>query len=223
MTSNLLKRIVTSLFLIFILFSSLYHSSFTWKTLVIFFLILCFYEFYNLIIKITFNKLYLVLFVILIGLYLFFFHFLLINLREKFSEEIILVLIFACIFSDLGGYIIGKLFGGPKLTNISPNKTVAGALGSIIFTIIGTLLVVKFLINIDRYPFTLEYSFQAFIWLIMMSIYCQIGDLLVSYLKRKAKVKDTSKLLPGHGGVLDRVDSVIFAIPLGILTYYILF
>ena len=69
----------------------------------------------------------------------------------------------------------------------------------------------------------LIYSFQAFIWLIMMSIYCQIGDLLVSYLKRKAKVKDTSKLLPGHSGVLDRVDSVIFAIPLGILTYYILF
>ena len=223
MKNNLLKRIITSLFLIIILFSSLYHSSFGWKMMVIFFLLVCFYEFYNLIIKIGPNKVYSVLFIMFIGLYSYFLYFLLINLRSEFNEEVILILILTCILSDIGGYCVGKLIGGPKLISISPNKTVAGAFGSIIFTVIGTLFFLQFLDNTDSYPFILEYSLQLFIWLIMMSIYCQIGDLLISYLKRKAKLKHTGNLLPGHGGILDRVDGIIFAIPLGVLTYYFLF
>ena len=117
---------------------------------------------------------------------------------------------------------MGKLIGGPKLTSISPNKTISGALGSIIFTVIGTSSFALFLNKVDEGLIKLEFSFIIFIWLIIMSIFCQFGDLIVSYLKRKANVKDTGNLLPGHGGILDRVDGIIFAIPFGVLAFLIL-
>ena len=89
-------------------------------------------------------------------------------------------------------------------------------------TVVGTNLFIVFLNNIDKKPNFLETSLIFYLWLIIMSIYCQIGDLLISYLKRKAKIKDTGNILPGHGGILDRLDGVLFAIPFGVLTYFIL-
>ncbi len=222
MLSNFIKRFMTSIFLFFLLGFSLFYNELSWKILVMTFSFICLFEFYNLINKISTNKIFRIIIILSVAIYLSFFYFLLVKIKVEFGEEIILILLFSCIFSDIGGYVVGKLFGGPKLTIISPNKTVSGAVGSIVFTIIGTSILLYFLNNMEQSSISLAFSFLVYAWMVMMSVYCQIGDLFVSYLKRKAKVKDTGDILPGHGGVLDRVDGIIFAIPFGVLTYFIL-
>ena len=222
MFSNLFKRIITSIFLLIILFFCLYHSEYSWKLLVLIFSVICFYEFYNLFIQIYKNKILNLILLLTIGLYLYIFYFILIKIKIEFGEEAILIMLMACVFSDIGGYTVGKLIGGPKLTRLSPNKTISGAIGSIFFTVLGTILILLLFNKINENQTKYDISVMFSIWLILMSIYCQIGDLFISYLKRKAKLKDTGNLLPGHGGILDRVDGIIFAIPFGILTYFLL-
>ena len=222
MLSNFLNRILTSITLIIILSFGLYYNEFSWSVLVIFFLCLCFYEFYNLINKINLSKIFKIIIIILIALYLYFFYLLVIRIKIDFGEETILILLVACIFSDIGGYAVGKLVGGRKLTIISPNKTVSGAIGSIVFTIFGTSLSLILLNKINMGSIEIKFSFASYLWMVLMSIYCQAGDLFISYFKRKAKVKDTGNILPGHGGILDRVDGIIFAIPFGFFTYNLL-
>ena len=111
-----------------------------------------------------------------------------------------------CICSDVGGYIIGRTIGGKKLIKISPNKTISGSVGSFCFSILPLLL----FYNFD--PSKYLYSTNNFLLCLEISLVCQLGDLFISYIKRKAKVKDTGRILPGHGGILDRVDGIIFAI-----------
>ena len=125
-----------------------------------------------------------------------------------------LVTILICVFSDIGGIVFGKIFKGKKLTKISPNKTISGKSGSFIFS----LLFLFFLILINLFPF----SWQIIFYVVFTSAFCQLGDLFISYLKRKAKVKDTGKILPGHGGLLDRIDGMLLAIPLSSFVFYIL-
>ena len=120
----------------------------------------------------------------------------------------LIFVILICIFSDTGGYIVGKLIGGKKLTTISPNKTVSGCIGSFIFSLI-PLIFILFL-NIQIISLN---SLGLIILSLFLSLVCQIGDLLISYFKRMAKVKDTGSILPGHGGVLDRIDGLIFVLP----------
>tara|TARA_B100000941_G_scaffold61620_1_gene40675 strand:+ start:215 stop:604 length:390 start_codon:yes stop_codon:yes gene_type:complete len=124
------------------------------------------------------------------------------------------ILLFGCIGSDIGGYIFGKTFKGPKLTSISPNKTISGSIGSFIFTFL--------IVGILMFYFTGKFNLKIFILSFFTSLACQIGDLFFSFLKRKAKVKDTGNILPGHGGVLDRLDGIFFGIPAGFLTLLIL-
>ena len=112
-----------------------------------------------------------------------------------------------CICSDIGGFIIGKTIGGKKLTKISPNKTISGSIGSFCFSILPLLL----FYNFDQSKYS--YSINNFLLCLEISLVCQLGDLFISYLKRKAKVKDTGNILPGHGGLLDRIDGIIFVIP----------
>tara|TARA_Y100001935_G_scaffold208691_1_gene178306 strand:+ start:330 stop:1007 length:678 start_codon:yes stop_codon:yes gene_type:complete len=220
--NNFYKRIITSLFLTLILCFGLFYNDYSWKALVIILSFLCLYEFYNLINNIYKNKIIIIILFVLVSFYFFFFSSLLIRLKIEFGEEMILILIISCIFSDIGGYIVGKSVGGPKLTSISPNKTISGAFGSIIFTIIGTSLFLIYLNNVEENKFELKFSVSFCIWLVVMSILCQLGDLIISYLKRRANIKDTGNILPGHGGILDRVDGIIFAIPIGILIYFFL-
>ena len=111
-----------------------------------------------------------------------------------------------CICSDIGGYVIGRTIGGKKLIKISPNKTISGSIGSFCLSILPLLLFYNF--NSSIY----SYSVNNFLLCLEISLVCQLGDLFISYLKRKAKVKDTGKILPGHGGVLDRIDGIIFAV-----------
>ncbi len=121
--------------------------------------------------------------------------------------------ILVAIMSDIGGLVIGKIFKGKKLSKISPNKTVSGSLGSFIFSL---LLIPFFLKYFNDHNILIIIFFT-----VIISFASQSGDLLISLLKRKAKVKDTSNLLPGHGGVLDRIDGIIFAIPVGLIIFSI--
>ena len=125
------------------------------------------------------------------------------SLGPVFIYYILLV----CIFSDIGGYVIGKKVGGKKLTRISPKKTISGSIGSFCFSIVPLLL----FYNFDQSEYS--YSFNNFLLCLEISLVCQLGDIFISYIKRKAKVKDTGNFLPGHGGLLDRIDGIIFVIP----------
>ena len=126
---------------------------------------------------------------------------------------VFLFVISVCFFSDIGGYVIGRTIGGKKLTKISPNKTVSGSIGSFLFSILPLLL----FYNFDQYEYS--FSINNILFCLLISLVCQLGDLFISYLKRKAKIKDTGFILPGHGGLLDRVDGIIFAVPFAYLLF----
>ena len=119
-----------------------------------------------------------------------------------------------CVFSDTGGYVFGKTFGGKKLTKISPNKTVSGSIGSFVLSYVG-FFVIYFYFN-DLLFVRLEIELLVFIPFFISS-FCQLGDLFISFYKRKAKVKNTGNIIPGHGGLLDRIDGTIFALPIGFI------
>ena len=129
------------------------------------------------------------------------------------SPTFFIFILSICFFSDIGGYIIGKLIGGKKLTIISPNKTISGSIGSFLFSIFPLLL----FYNYNQYEYF--FSTNNLLFCLIISLVCQLGDLFISYLKRKAKIKDTGFILPGHGGLLDRVDGIIFAVPFAYLFF----
>ena len=131
--------------------------------------------------------------------------------REDNGLNIFLFIIIVCIFTDLGGYIFGKTFKGPKLTKISPNKTYAGVIGSFLLSLIAGLVFIKY---IDGTNIQNSNQLELFMIILSISLISQIGDLIISYFKRKAKLKDTGKILPGHGGLLDRIDGLIFVVPI---------
>ena len=118
-----------------------------------------------------------------------------------------LIVTLICVFTDLGGYVFGKIFKGPKLTKISPNKTYAGMFGGFFLSIISINLFVNYT------SLNLYFTNQLFIFVILVSAISQIGDILVSFFKRKSKIKNTGKIIPGHGGLLDRIDGMLLAFP----------
>ena len=121
--------------------------------------------------------------------------------------------LFTCILTDIGGYLFGKILKGPKLTKISPNKTIAGVLGSYLLP----LFFIYFFLNNFFIDIFLENSYDfkinVIILIFIISTISQIGDLIISYFKRISKINDTGKIIPGHGGLLDRIDGMIFAVP----------
>jgi phosphatidate cytidylyltransferase len=122
----------------------------------------------------------------------------------------LLVPFFICVATDIGGYVFGKIFKGPKLTKISPNKTYAGMIGGYFLSI----LFISLYFDYINYKVTIT----LFITTILISSVSQIGDIIISFFKRKSKVKNTGNLIPGHGGLLDRIDGMIFAFPI----YYLI-
>ena len=212
--NNLKKRFYTSIFLL-LLFFLIFKSYIILNYCLIILGVLSILEFLNLTRKIFKNKLGLILLNIFFISYIFIFCFIFLmffnNTLLKYTLSIIL---FGCIASDIGGFIFGKIFKGPKLTKISPNKTYSGAIGSIVLTLIT--------VSILFYYFLKIFNLDTIILALVVSIFCQLGDLLFSFLKRKAKVKDTGNILPGHGGVLDRLDGIYLGVPVGILTLALL-
>ncbi len=214
--SNLIKRFITSILLICIILIAFNNINILFLC-AIFIFFQTYYENYLILNKIILKKnkvtLYLLLLASLFYICLFTFIILEVFLINSVEQKIIFYFIITiCICTDIGGYLFGKTFKGRKLTKISPNKTYSGLYGSYIFS---TALCIFFY---DKY-----FSYQIIVLTcILISTISQLGDLFFSYLKRKAKIKDTSNILPGHGGVLDRIDGMIFAIPFGMILYKIL-
>ena len=131
-------------------------------------------------------------------------------IRENIGLIFFLFIILICIFTDIGGYVFGKIFKGPKLTKISPNKTYSGVIGSFLISLAMGLFFLQYT-NID---FLENDSHKILPGILFISFISQLGDLIISYFKRKAKLKNTGNILPGHGGLLDRIDGMIFVIPI---------
>ncbi|MDA7471851.1 phosphatidate cytidylyltransferase [Candidatus Pelagibacter ubique] len=220
MSSNIKKRILTSILLIALLLGMFFYSYIMIISLIII-AIISWIEFYALISKILKknilkDKFFRFFYKALSLIYLSGLVYLIFAIESEYSNLKIYLLysVIVAILSDIGGLVCGKIFKGKKLTKISPNKTISGSIGSFMFS---TLLIPFF------YKGQIDQALiNLFIITIIISLTSQLGDLFISLLKRKAKVKDTSDLLPGHGGVLDRIDGIIFAIPLGIFLFIII-
>ena len=203
MSGELLKRIFSSFILIPFSIFIILIGSFYFNIFLLICLIISIYEWNNMSKK------------LLLKIFGFFFlilsFFSIYKLRNDFDGEYLLVffILLICVSTDLGGFIFGKIFKGPRLTKISPNKTYSGVIGSYILSFILTLFY-----YLKLKSFYLDKSiFQIIVIIFLVSTVSQIGDLLLSYFKRLSNVKDTGKLIPGHGGILDRIDGMIFAFP----------
>ena len=203
---ELQKRILSSIILLPVSFFFIIQGS----LIFIFFLSLIFlatsFEWF----KMTKNKDLIRIF----GLFFLFFSFFsTVYLRQNIGLNFFIFLIIVCIFTDIGGYTFGKTFKGPKLIKISPKKTYSGVIGSFLISLLFGLIYIKYLGQKSKIVLEIDPSFIIFL-ILFISLVSQIGDLIVSYFKRKAKLKDTGKILPGHGGFLDRIDGIIFVMPI---------
>ena len=200
------KRVFSSIILIPLSFFFILKGSFLFN----FFLLTCFivtvYEWYMMTKKRNYQ---------IIGfVFLFFSFYCTYALRNNFNNESLgffLIILITCISTDVGGYIFGNIFKGPKLTKISPKKTYSGMIGGYILSIININIFFYYsLFNNDNFS---KFTIETLIIILLISTISQIGDVVISYFKRLSKVKDTGKLIPGHGGLLDRIDGMIFAFP----------
>jgi phosphatidate cytidylyltransferase len=208
MTKELKKRIVTSSVLVLILLCCLFIDNYLWLSLLVSVSLISLYEIINLIKKISKSKFIFSIFSILSFFYFFVFTLSAYKSKIFLNESGILFILSVCILSDIGGYVVGKTVRGKKLTKISPNKTISGSIGSFLFSLFPLIFISEIFITTN---------FTNIIFCLIISLTCQLGDLFISYLKRLAKVKDTGNFLPGHGGFLDRIDGIIFAVPISFL------
>ena len=201
------KRILSSLILIPVSFFFIIKGSFFFN----FFLTICFlvtlYEWHMMSKKMSYYIVGIIF--ILISFYSVF----LLRNYDQYTNILdpgltfFLIVTLICVFTDLGGYVFGKIFKGPKLTKISPNKTYAGMFGGFFLSIMSINLFVNYT------SLNLYFTNQLFIFVILVSAISQIGDILISFFKRKSKIKNTGKIIPGHGGLLDRIDGMLLAFP----------
>ena len=196
MSKELIKRILSSIILLPLVLYLIISGSFY----LIFFIIICFliasYEW----LKMTKKKNYKILgFIFLIFSFYTFY--------ETTKNDLWVFVLLTCISTDIGGYFFGKIFKGPKLTKISPNKTYAGMIGGYFLSLICLAIITNY-IDYQHIPI------QFFLLTLLISTVSQIGDIIISYFKRLSKIKDTGKIIPGHGGLLDRIDGMIFTFPI---------
>ena len=213
MKSELLKRSISSLFLISLVFLSALINDYIFLSILFIVVILSWIEWIKVIEKIRFKKIYRIIHIILFLMYLLIAFIICFNVFV-IDKYFFLTILMICVFSDVGGYVFGKTFGGKKLTKISPNKTISGSIGSFILSYIGFFVI--YLYFGDLLFVRLQIESLVFIPF-FISLICQLGDLFISYFKRRAKIKNTGNLIPGHGGLLDRIDGSIFALPIGFI------
>ena len=207
---ELQKRIISSIILIPVSFFFVIQGSYTF----IFFLSLIFLATCLEWFKMTKRK----DFLRILGLFFLLFSFFsTVYIRQYTGLNFFIFLIIICIFTDTGGYIIGKTFKGPKLTKVSPNKTYSGVIGSFLISLFFGLIYIKYFGQKSKILLETDPIFIISL-ILFISLVSQIGDLIISYFKRKAKLKDTGKILPGHGGFLDRIDGIIFVMPITYLS-----
>ena len=208
MKNELLKRILSSIFLIPLIIFLILQGSIVF----IFFIIICFfitsYEWLNMSKKSSYS---------ILGVFFLIFSFYSIyKLRINTYDDYLYLffVITVCISTDIGGYFFGKTLKGPKLTKISPNKTYAGMIGSFLFSLIFSIIFINFVLDENLY-------LNWLILIILLSSISQFGDIIISYFKRVSKIKDTGKIIPGHGGLLDRIDGMIFVFPVAYIFFLI--
>ena len=203
-----IKRVLSSIVLLPFIIFVIIKGSYLFNIMIILFFLISSYEWIKM------NKKYFYkifgLFVLILSFYSIY------KLRNEFDIGYIYLLLvtFICVLTDVGGYMFGKLLKGPKLTKISPNKTYAGMLGSFLMPSIFIYIFLNFS-NQEFFKLTKE----IFFFILVMSSISQLGDLLVSYFKRKSNIKNTGNIIPGHGGVLDRIDGMILAFPFSYLFF----
>ena len=212
--TELTKRFITSIFLVIVIFFS-YKNLIFLNIVLIVINYLLFLEFNSIFKNIFFKKKFLyfifdtmaLVYIIFISLWIW----ILLNSSILFDKLSLIFIILICVSSDIGGFSFGKIIGGKKFSKISPNKTYSGVVGSFIFA-----LVLGFIFS--NFVNELFFNKKSIIFLsLLISLASQIGDLFISFLKRKAKLKDTGIILPGHGGILDRLDGILLALPVGLI------
>ena len=206
---ELTKRVLSSLILLPIVFFVIIEGSILFNLFISICLIITVYEWLKMS-KANTQKIFGLLFLI-ISFYSIF------KIRNDFNQDYFHILLIAiiCVSTDTGGYFFGKLIKGPKLTKLSPNKTYAGVIGSFLLTIIITILFFELTSKIHNF----RLSAETFVFVLVVSFVSQMGDLIISYFKRLSKIKDTGNIIPGHGGILDRIDGIIFAYPFSYLVF----
>ena len=206
MKSEIFKRVITSIIIFSILLFVLINSINYLLIFLSLFYLLSFYEVYKNSNSLQFTLLSNIF--LLTAFYAFYY------LRGNTDQELIFLcwVLFTTFLSDIGGYVFGKTFGGKKLTKISPNKTYSGAIGSFIFSLMSLPILFLFQKNFLNEILIDFFKLNYFTLTLLISFVAQIGDIFVSYWKRKFKIKDTGNIFPGHGGVLDRIDGLIFVL-----------
>ena len=208
------KRLFTSIILLFSI-AIMFFSNLFFVFFLIIFLTIGIVEFLNIVNKIHKNIFKKIISNTLFISYIFVLFSILLQFSVFYNLKIIIfTILLICISSDVGGYIFGKKFNGPKLTKISPNKTIAGSIGALFLSSLTSTISISYLIN--------EITLKSFLLGIIISLGVQIGDLFFSFLKRQARLKDTGNILPGHGGILDRIDGIIIGMPLGLIFFLVI-
>ena len=204
MSKELLTRILSSFILIPFLFFFIIKGSIFFIFFVLVMILITLYEWHNL----SFKKIYYFpgLIFILFSFYTFF------SIRNYNELSFFLLILIICISTDIGGYIFGKILKGPRLTKISPNKTYAGMFGGFLLSFLIAILYLNNLNYLLLEPFN-TININTIVLILSISLISQVGDIIISFFKRKKKIKNTGKIIPGHGGILDRIDGMIFAFP----------
>ena len=210
MKNELVKRIISAIILLPITFFFIIKGSVLFNLFILFCFLIVSYEWHMMSKKRSYN---------LIGyLFLFFSFYSTYILRNDYPGDYLYVLLISsiCIFTDIGGYIFGKVLKGPKLTKYSPNKTYSGMLGAYTLAILFTSILFN---NDIFFLYEAETNLNSLIFVFVISTVSQLGDILISYFKRLSNIKDTGTIIPGHGGLLDRVDGMIFAFPFSFIIF----
>ena len=210
MSTELIRRTISSIILIFLSIFVVAQGGIIFNLFILIVFFISIYE-WN---KISYKKIYLYL-----GIFFLIFAFYSIyKIRNDFNDEYVYILfvLLICISTDIGGYVFGRVLKGPKLTRISPNKTYSGVIGSYLFSFISVYIFSDY--------FLMKYTnisiFEIMIFTLFISTISQIGDIFISLFKRLSNLKDTGAIIPGHGGILDRIDGMIFAFPFSYLLFY---